>query len=223
MVRVLPAHAATLLSSSIFQAGANLSQLANVGLFHFIDAAELITDSDGESGLRKLYSDVEAKLQDCQAASSSASSSSASALIIIDDLTALAWALQTEQEDKSSVSCAARSISRWTIALRNLCSQHSASLVYRQHASINLALDDLSSQLFNRLRRSSSLWVEIKELSSGKAKDCSGEIAVHPLLGATAEVDEVYSPAKGRSKAMLFHINNDGSTVIWARGTQGAM
>lgn len=67
-----------------------------------------------------------------------------------------------------------------------------------------------------RIYRTASTWIQVNELASGKARDCSGQVCVHVLGGG----ERVVSPALGRSKAMLFNIANDGGVSVWARGMQ---
>lgn len=147
-------------------------------------------------------------------------------LIIIDDVSALLWSIHCDSGIDPTVSASAHSVGRWVTALRRSSSLSTASLVLLQRSEPDLNLDSDSSQLFRRLLRSSHLWLQVKELSSGSARDCSGEISVHPLVGYRANedggYDELISPASGGiGRGVLYNIANDGTTVIWARGTQG--
>lgn len=147
-------------------------------------------------------------------------------LIIIDDVSALLWSIHSESGIDPTASASAHFVGRWLTALRKASPLQSASLVLLQHSEPDLNLDSDSSQLFQRLMRSSHLWLQVKELSSGSARDCSGEISVHPLVGYWANedggYDELISPASGGiGRGVLYNIANDGTTVIWARGTQG--
>ncbi|PWN23226.1 hypothetical protein BCV69DRAFT_112523 [Microstroma glucosiphilum] len=214
-------------SSICRKVGLNLQMMMSKGLFTYIDATEVVCQEDeefsGDSPLKRLYSTLKQQLErvtqlapprvSTVANGAHAASSSPKAVVIVDDISSLAWTLPS-LPSMHEVNAAARSAGRWAVALRTLCSNHSASLITLQHSRA----DSLSTQLFARLFRSSSLWIEVKELSSGRARDCTGEIAVHPLEGAEGDV---LTPATGNGKAVLFLIGNDGKTHFWARGTQG--
>lgn len=147
--------------------------------------------------------------------------SSKQTTVIFDDISALLWSIRTPSELTPDVDEPARQTGRGITALSRLTAKLSASLVVLQHQSPDLYLDRSSAQLFNRLVRSAHLWIQVKELLSGKARDCSGEISVHPLVGNRRDL-EVASPAqKGIGRGVLYNISNDGSVTFWARGTQG--
>lgn len=207
------------LSAVARRAGVNLAQLAVKGRFTFIDAAEVILDggeSDAEA-LRALYARVEAGLpeqeDDLDQPGSSSTTRRPRCIVIIDDVSSLLWSMRDQGN-------AVRSIGRWIIALRSLCARRSCSLVTLQHFTTASRPDSASTLLFHRLLRSASTWIEVKELSSGRARDCSGEIAVHPLVQVRG-VDLVSPAAGGMGKGVLYNVGNDGSVVIWAKGTQG--
>lgn len=145
-------------------------------------------------------------------------------LLIVDDLSALSWSLEPKESPdvSSDAYLVARVMGRWVTALRSLCFRNLGSMVALQHQTATLAFDEISAQLFNRLVRCADWWIEVKELGSGRAMGCSGEISVHQLV-AHSDSGLVRSTAQGGiGKAMLYNINNNGSAVFWARGAQQA-
>lgn len=71
---------------------------------------------------------------------------------------------------------------------RPLCSQHSAVLITSMHADASSATatgganDTTDEILLRALARTSDLWIEVRELSSGRARDCSGEVSQRLFL-----------------------------------------
>lgn len=205
------------LSAVARRAGVNLTQLTAKGRFTLIDAAQVILDGDSdEAALRSLYTRVQGALPAQNADPElGASSQRPRCIVIIDDVSSLLWSVASQGDP------AVRSIHRWIVALRSLCTRHQSSLVTLQHlASTSPSADAASTTLFHRLLRCSHIWIEVKELSSGRARDCSGEISVHPLVDVTS-VQLVSPAAGGWGKGVLYNVANDGSVVIWAKGTQG--
>lgn len=97
----------------------------------------------------------------------------------------------------------------------------------------------MDESLLNALLQIADVWVEVKELSSGRARDCDGEITVHPLvrpslaraLPATAsrssnvpplQAFAVETPCPNRAKAVLYRIAPDGQSAALGGGSVGS-
>ncbi|KAN0066415.1 hypothetical protein ACQY0O_000509 [Thecaphora frezii] len=191
------------------------------------------------------------QLQSQQAGEDPSSDSSweADILIVVDDLSALAWSLEPVDHLGRPVDVALQ-VSRWIRALHTLATKSHACLVTLQHAdatslskssSTSSATDAVDESLFRSLCRMADVWIEVKELGSGRARDCDGEIAVHPLvrpsLASSQDGDEgatqsdgaepplaafaLDTPCPSRSKAMLYRIAPDGQTATSGAGAGG--
>lgn len=116
--------------------------------------------------------------------------------------------------------------------------QNNSCLVTLQHADATSvgksgSSDQLDDTLYRSLLRTADVWVEVKELSSGRARDCDGEIIVHPLvrpslaLSSTTDGQSesgsepstplaafaIETPCPSRDKAMLYRIASDAQTA----------
>ncbi|KAE8261349.1 hypothetical protein A4X03_0g3331, partial [Tilletia caries] len=108
----------------------------------------------------------------------------ARALVVVDDLSTLSWSISGGTEETAD------QLSRWIRALRIVVEQNNAALCTLQHASATSLYADVNAQdatdesLLRHLLTSTEpdVWVEIRGLRSGRAKDCDGEIVIRPML-----------------------------------------
>ncbi|CAO1620090.1 unnamed protein product [Sympodiomycopsis kandeliae] len=198
------------LTSIARRVGVNLNQYKEKGLFRWIDACD-----EEENSLKRLFALVKSALNQVTT-TDSVSDDEPSGLIIVDDISSIQWNLSPSSLNSTDEieEASAQTVGRWAVAMRHLCQEYNASMIFLAHTPS--PTDYTTQHLFTRLYRTSSTWIEIKELSSGKARDCSGEITVHDL----SNEDGFITPALGRSKAVLFNIGNDGLTTMWPRGAQ---
>jgi len=158
----------------------------------FIDAAEVClscASSRTKEGLQSLLDLVPSSLPEPDATGSSklANHAPAKTLVIVDDLSALSWICPSPS--LGAGNDAAHLLSRWVRALRILAEKHSAALCTLQHASSTSLYADTSAQdagdeaLLQHLLASldPDVWIEIRGLRSGRARDCDGEILIRPL------------------------------------------
>ncbi|CAO1630961.1 unnamed protein product [Parajaminaea phylloscopi] len=205
------------LTSVARKAGVNLNQLHTKGRFFHLDAARevLATNASDSNGLEVTYKAIQEIVE---------AEHKGRVLVIVDDLSSLMWSVEAPHTGSTlhGVDATARQVDIWLASIQKLVSRHDGALAVLQHQTSSLAFDESSTHLFNRLMRRADLWVEVKELSSGRARDCAGEISVHALASDNAAA-QVRSPARaGIGKGVLYNLNNDGSVVFWARGTQAA-
>lgn len=249
----------------------HLDQETRDGAFSYIDAGvELFTSFDNDSideavatmhiredashaqqSLQRLYSKVAEQLQDtavCQQTTSSDWSSRT--LIVVDDLSALAWSLDTSDSTAHSVDVV-RLLSNWHGALTCLATKHQACVISLMHAdatssSKNGASDRVDESLFNNLLQKADVWIEVKELVSGRARDCDGEITVHPLVRPSLartmpspkasvvgqdsdprhlpplQAFAIETPCPSRAKAVLYRITPDGQNAALGGASIGS-
>jgi hypothetical protein len=149
-------------------------------------------------------------------------SGTAGALVIIDDLSALSWCFSN--------------VIPWVTSLRAICAKKHAALVSLFHADATsavtqgMALDATDEDLFRSLLYTADLWVSVKQLASGRAADCDGEIAVHQLARSVAAEHTPglenfrLTRAYGAANPCLYRVapgtlGSRHSVRIWARGT----
>lgn len=108
------------------------------------------------------------------------------------------------------------------------------------------ASDPTDESLLASLLQKADVWVEIKELSSGRARDCDGEITIHPLVRPSLartlpasnqthasqqgqargvpplQAFAVETPCPSRSKAVLYRIAPDGQSAALGGGSVGS-
>ncbi len=113
-------------------------------------------------------------------------------------------------------------------------------------SSKNGASDPVDNSLFNNLLQRADVWIEVKELASGRARDCDGEITVHPLVrpslaralstssrsapsqptGPTAlpplQAFAIETPCPNRAKAVLYRIAPDGQSAALGGASVGS-
>ncbi|EPQ32026.1 uncharacterized protein PFL1_00224 [Pseudozyma flocculosa PF-1] len=255
------------------RSGVQLDAEISKGRFRHIDAASaLLADHTEDApsrpgpsapppkGLKTLYDSIAAQLrqirlqrqQESQAqdrvgddAGDAQLAWQAETLIVIDDLSALAWSLETVDSLGRPVDVALH-VAKWIRALRALAAKHKACLLTLQHAdatsvaktssSSNTASDAIDESIFRSLCKTADVWIEVKELGSGRARDCDGEITVHPLVRSSLAPDwthqsnedlsegfedgtpplaafAIETPCPSRAKAMLYRIAHDGQTA----------
>lgn len=172
-------------------------------------------------------------------------------VIMIDDLTALAWVLDPIDSFGQPVDVSKQLIN-WVIALASLAARKNASLVTLMHADATScskagASDPTDESLLAFFLQKADVWIEVKELASGRARDCDGEITVHPLVRpslartlpssnpsfAPQQQDQargvpplqafaVETPCPSRAKAVLYRIAPDGQSAALGRGNVGS-
>lgn len=241
------------------------------GSFAFIDAnAEVLAALDGdgiadavarvqvgeerseaERSLLRLYSKVADELQDTSRSEDGDDSSSdwtSTALIVVDDLTSLAWALDPSDSFGQPIDVS-RLLTNWLGALTSLAAKSQASIITLMHAdatssSKSGASDPIDESLLNTLLQKADVWIEVKELASGRARDCDGEITVHPLVRpslaralptshrpsqAAASRDApplqaftIDTPCPNRAKAVLYRIAPDGQSAALGGASVGS-
>lgn len=249
------------------KSGVHLDEEEKEGAFCFIDASEEmiavsredeITTSvaamrihddrpHAEQSLQRLYSKIVDALWD-EAEGQGDSDWSSRNIIIIDDLTALAWSLDPVNALGQPIDVA-RQIRNWVTSLTSLAAKTHSSLVTLMHAdatsvSKHGASDPIDESLLSSLLQTADVWVEVKELASGRARDCDGEITVHPLvrpslartLPALPRSSEqqakrgvpplqafaVETPCPSRSKAVLYRIAPDGQSAALGGASVGS-
>ncbi|KAK0539045.1 hypothetical protein OC834_000203 [Tilletia horrida] len=171
------AHWRTLLR----KAGVNAHAQARL---KYLDAAEILLNSSTSSGLKDALSSIRSALSS-PSADGPSRSGPARTLVVIDDLSALLWTLPSEGPSSS-----AHVLSRWLRALRLAVEEHGAALCTLQHASATALYADTNSQdttddaLLRIVLGSAEpdVWVEVRGLRSGRARDCDGEIIIRPLV-----------------------------------------
>lgn len=210
-------------------------------------------ESTAEQVLHRLYSNVAEQLQDPSSIAHQQSLESdwaSKALIVVDDLTALAWALDPHDTFGHPVD-AARLLNNWLTALTLLATNNHASVITLMHSdatssSKNGASDRIDESLFSTLLQRADVWIEVKELASGRARDCDGEITVHPLVrpslarsiaaskGSKIGRDPVprdvpplqafaiETPCPSRAKAVLYRIAPDGQSAALGGASVGS-
>ncbi|CAD6915910.1 unnamed protein product [Tilletia controversa] len=150
----------------------------------YIDTAEILLHSN-ETGLKELLEAVRSSLgSNVTQPADTRSVLPARALVVVDDITTLAWSLA------SDAAKIADRLSRWIRALRIVIEENGAALCTLQHASATSLYADVNAQdttdddLLRHLVTSAGpdMWVEIRGLRSGRAKDCDGEIVIRPML-----------------------------------------
>ncbi|KAE8245252.1 hypothetical protein A4X13_0g6016 [Tilletia indica] len=149
----------------------------------YIDAVEFLLASN-ETGLKDLLEATRSALQSNTTRASTQSVGPARALVVVDNLSTMAWSLPI------APSKVTHQLSRWIRALRAVVEENDAALCTVQHASATSLYADANAQdstdddLLRHLLSSAEpdVWVEIRGLRSGRAKDCDGEIVIRPLL-----------------------------------------
>ncbi|SNX81477.1 uncharacterized protein MEPE_00182 [Melanopsichium pennsylvanicum] len=173
-----------------------------------------------------------------------------SKIVIVDDLTALAWTLDSVDSFGQPIDVA-RQLDNWLVALTSLAAKNQASVVTLMHAdatssSKNGASDPTDESLFNSLLHKADVWIEVKELGSGRARDCDGEITVHPLVRPSLaralspasktspqrqplshdtpplQAFAIETPCPKRSKAVLYRIAPDGQSAALGGASIGS-
>ncbi|KAJ9477004.1 hypothetical protein PHBOTO_000663 [Pseudozyma hubeiensis] len=207
-------------------------------------------ESTAEQVLHRLYSNVAEQLHSFDRQQSSESDWTSRALIVVDDLTALAWALDPHDTSGHPMD-AARLLINWLTALTLLATNNHASVITLMHSdatssSKNGASDRVDESLFSSLLQRADVWIEVKELASGRARDCDGEITVHPLVrpsiarsiapstASKAGRDRVQgevpplqafaieTPCPSRAKAVLYRIAPDGQSAALGGASVGS-
>lgn len=105
------------------------------------------------------------------------------------------------------------------------------------------ASDPVDESLLTSLLEKADVWVEVKELASGRARDCDGQITVHPLIRPslaralpTSTRDQqstlrdipplqafaIETPCPNRSKAVLYRIAPDGQSAALGGASVGS-
>ncbi|KAE8202493.1 hypothetical protein CF335_g3398, partial [Tilletia laevis] len=149
-----------------------------------IDAADFLFTAD-EAGLKELLGAVQSALGSNAAQTiDTRRAVPARALVVVDDLSTLSWSISGGTEETAD------QLSRWIRALRIVVEQNNAALCTLQHASATSLYADVNAQdatdesLLRHLLTSTEpdVWVEIRGLRSGRAKDCDGEIVIRPML-----------------------------------------
>ncbi|PWN50898.1 hypothetical protein IE53DRAFT_386787 [Violaceomyces palustris] len=167
-------------------------------------------------------------------------------LVILDDLSALSWSLDATDSNGRELNTAAQ-VCQWVRAVRGVCAKTSSSFITLLHADATSAsrtpssstsgpgASDFSDEtLFRSQIELADVWIEVKSLTSGRARDCDGEICVHGLVRpslavapSTTERDRsqedanhgcvppiqafaIDTPCAGRARAMLYRIAPDG-------------
>ncbi|KAK0537121.1 hypothetical protein OC842_001734 [Tilletia horrida] len=156
------AHWRTLLR----KAGVNAHAQARL---KYLDAAEILLNSSTSSGLKDALSSIRSALSS-PSADGPSRDGPARTLVVIDDLSALLWTLPSEGPSSSA--------------------HHGAALCTLQHGSATALYADTNSQdtaddALLRLVLGSAepdVWVEVRGLRSGRARDCDGEIIIRPLV-----------------------------------------
>ncbi|PWZ02855.1 hypothetical protein BCV70DRAFT_197117 [Testicularia cyperi] len=236
------------------KSGIQIDSETQRGAFAYIDAASIalstsvvqtgqeeLIDVDNATRphpiLGQLYTQVERELV---RETSEEASWSSETLVIIDDLSALSWSLDHTDVFGRPVDVA-RQICTWTKALNSLVTKHRASLVTLLHADASSigkheASDSVEESVLRSLLRTADVWIEVKELGSGRARDCDGEITVHPLVRPSLahslkttprdpsaashfpplQAFAVETPCPSRSKAVLYRIAPDGQSAATA-------
>ncbi|KAK0570284.1 hypothetical protein OC861_000027 [Tilletia horrida] len=151
---------------------------------HFIDAASIVLGSKDSSGLKLILEAVKVALAQNPGQPATTVPSNAGVAVIIDDLTALSWILAPGSGDP------AFQLSRWLRAIRLLLEQKHGALCTIQHSSAtdvysdSTAHDTVDDALLRLVLTTAEpdVWVEIRGLRSGRAKDCDGELVIRPLL-----------------------------------------
>ncbi|CDR98616.1 uncharacterized protein SPSC_02399 [Sporisorium scitamineum] len=249
----------------------HLDQEMRDGSFSFIDANAEVLDllneddiadavariqvreerSEAEQSLLQLYSKVAQQLQGISGSEDLESSNSdwaSRALIVVDDLTALAWALDPTDSFGQTIDMS-QLLTRWLSALISLAAKNQASVITLMHAdatssSKNGASDPVDESLLRSLLQKADVWIEVKELASGRARDCDGEITVHPLVRPSlaralpashrpAQVSAprdipplqafaIDTPCPSRAKAVLYRIAPDGQSAALGGASVGS-
>lgn len=112
--------------------------------------------------------------------------------------------------------------------------------------SKNGASDPVDESLVHALLQKADVWVEVKELASGRARDCDGEITVHPLVRPALartlpslrpssqdvqphsrdipplQAFAIETPCPNRSKAVLYRIAPDGQSAALGGASVGS-
>ncbi|SJX60198.1 uncharacterized protein SRS1_11512 [Sporisorium reilianum f. sp. reilianum] len=238
------------------------------GSFAFVDAnaealvsvsGDDITDAVGrmqvrddrpqvERALLQLYSKVADELQRTSPSEGQDSDWTSRVLIVVDDLTALAWALDSNDSYGQPIDIF-RLLTNWLGALTSLAAKNQASIITLMHAdatssSKNGASDPVDESLLNTLLQKADVWIEVKELASGRARDCDGEITVHPLVRPSLaralrgshrpaqaagprdipplQAFAIDTPCPSRAKAVLYRIAPDGQSAALGGASVGS-
>lgn len=124
------------------------------------------------------------------------------ALVVIDSLSMLQWCLP------GPADAVHWDLVQWLRAVRKLCASRAAALVTLLHADAcavtGAPWDQGDERLFRYLLRTADVWVAVRELPSGRAADCDGELSVHALArpAAAAAMGDQGSP---HLRAFLLH------------------
>lgn len=204
--------------------------------------------SAAERALRGLYGRIAEQLRDTAPTEDLEADWSSRSLVLIDDLTALAWPLDPNDSYGQPVDVP-RLLTTWLSSVTTLAAKHNASVITLMHSdatssSKNGASDPVDECLFNNLLQRADVWVEVKELASGRARDCDGEITVHPLVrpslaralpashrASTAQQPTatpplqafaIETPCPNRAKAMLYRIAPDGQSAALGGASVGS-
>ncbi|KAF6766785.1 hypothetical protein PSEUBRA_000179 [Kalmanozyma brasiliensis GHG001] len=204
--------------------------------------------SAAEQALRKLYVRIAEQLQDAAPTEDQEADWTSRSLVVIDDLTALAWSLDPHDPSGQPIDVA-RLLTTWLSSVTSLATKYHASVITLMHSdatssSKNGASDPVDECLFNNVLQRADVWVEVKELASGRARDCDGEITVHPLVrpslaralpasnrappakGPTAtpplQAFAIETPCPNRAKAMLYRIAPDGQSAALGGASVGS-
>lgn len=212
---------------------------------HFL-SLDLSNTSGTPLLLKMLYDKVKIELEnDSQAITDNVQSWTSDTLIIVDDLSSLSWSLDASDSSGQRIDVAAE-ISRWIQALSSLALKQRASLITLCHTDAtsvgkHFASDSVDESILRSLLRTADVWIEVKELVSGRARDCDGEITVHALVRPSLARNavalpsgtplsphdpppltafKIETPCPSRSKAVLYRIAPDGQGA--ALGASGA-
>ncbi|GAC96762.1 hypothetical protein PHSY_004346 [Pseudozyma hubeiensis SY62] len=252
------------LNNVVRKSSVHLDQETRDGAFSYIDAGaqalapfedDNVTDavasmhvsdveSTAEQVLHRLYSNVAEQLQDPSLIAHQQSSEpdwASRALIVVDDLTALAWALDSHDMSGHPID-APRLLTNWLAALTLLATNNHASVITLMHSDATSSSKDGASDrsdesLFSSLLQRADVWIEVKELASGRARDCDGEITVHQLVRPSLarsisaskasntgrdrvqgdvpplQAFAIETPCPSRAKAVLYRIAPDGQSA----------
>ncbi|SPO19809.1 uncharacterized protein UTRI_00202_B [Ustilago trichophora] len=253
------------------KSGVHLDEETRDGAFCYVDAnAEVLSLEEGEGGiadsmatmrvhdgqsraeqsLHTLYKKVAEELANAGTSDSAGTKSvdwTSRNLIVVDDLTALAWTLDPSDSFGQPVHVA-RQLNEWLGALTSLAAKNQASVITLMHADATScsktgASDPVDESLLTSLLQKADVWVEVKELASGRARDCDGEITVHPLVRPSLarapsaptryqhstsrdipplQAFAIDTPCPNRSKAVLYRIAPDGQSAALGGASVGS-
>ncbi|GAC73401.1 hypothetical protein PANT_9c00099 [Moesziomyces antarcticus T-34] len=247
------------------KSGVHLDEETAQGTFKFIDAAAEVYDAPGiessaaalslqgdtsraHKAFKRIYDQVARELSSASDGDNQLSQSGWASrnIIVVDDLTALAWGADSI-DTRGYPANVGQQASQWLGALTALATKNDASVVTLMHAdatscSKHGASDPVDECLLSSLLQTADVWVEVKELASGRARDCDGEITVHPLvrpslaqtLASSASHAEqhrevpplqafaVETPCPTRAKAVLYRIAPDGQSAALGGATTGS-